>query len=197
MSRSEHSPFLIALIVVLASGAVACGSSDGGETSLDATPGDADAGKRDDAGARDPDARLPADADPDAPDAGPPRIEVGTGFRDFEPVEPGQSVAIVRGIQGGIHVWGGFRGAGFEPTGLEMTFRLIDEAGEQVGGAQYIDDVFEGPSGDLEYSAVAVIFDSDEPDPYSGRPMTLTLEIAASDGTMLSDAVELVPECCE
>ena len=125
-----------------------------------------------------------------------PYLEVGTGFRAFEPLEPGQRVPIVRGIQGGIHVWGGFRGAGFDPVKLEISFELRDE-GVAVGDAGYTDDVFPGDGGDFEYSAVAVIFYENTPELFSGRTMELSVQIRDRTGAVLSDAVEVIPECCE
>ncbi len=64
------------------------------------------------------------------PDEGEPSLELGTGTWRFEPVEDGQEVPLVRGAQGGWHVWVSVRAEGLEvSTGsLELTIQPVDES---------------------------------------------------------------------
>lgn len=51
-------------------------------------------------------------------------IEVGTGSWRFEPIEDGQEVALVRGAQGGWHIWISVRVRGIEGDAPPLTLSL-------------------------------------------------------------------------
>ena len=125
-------------------------------------------------------------------------LELGTGFRRFEPVTDGQEVPIIKGIQGGYHVWGSFKGRGFTGTDISLLFELSLE-GEIIANADYFE--YELPvdrSGDYLYSGVSVIyFENERVMPSSGREMSLALTVTTSDGEVLTDEVALRPICCE
>ncbi len=59
-------------------------------------------------------------------------LEVGTGTWRFEPLEDGQQVDMVRGAQGGWHVWVSLRASGVEEGEGMMTLTLqpADESRE-------------------------------------------------------------------
>ena len=127
-----------------------------------------------------------------------PYLELGTGFRRFEPVMNGQEVPIIEGIQGGYHVWGALRGRGFTATDISLLFELSLD-GEVIASADYFE--YELPvdrSGDYVYPGVSVIyFENERVGPSSGREMTLLLTLSTSDGETLTDQVTLRPVCCE
>lgn len=82
-----------------------------------------------DAGRRD--AADPAE-DAGAVDAGEegPRVEVGTGSLEFEPLVDGQTVDLVSGPQGGgrydgFHIWFGARTWDLNPEQINVTFQLL------------------------------------------------------------------------
>jgi hypothetical protein len=126
-----------------------------------------------------------------------PFVEIGTGVRRYEPLEDGQTVPIIEGIQGGHHIWGGFRGDGFNPEDIEIAYALTMD-GMAVGGVTYVDYVERGASGFYEYSAVSVFID-DETDPLllDGVTLRMSMRITDVDGLVLEDDIELVAACCE
>jgi hypothetical protein len=125
-------------------------------------------------------------------------IKIGTGFRRYEPLEEGQEVPIIAGIQGGFHVWGGFIGAGFDDTDVRIVYSLELE-GIPLATADYIE--FELPKnhrGEFEYAGVSVIyFENDDVERTSGLEMTLKLSVETLSGQRLIDHQTLLPRCCE
>jgi hypothetical protein len=69
-------------------------------------------------------------AEPDPP-AGEPRLELGTGSWRFEALADGQDVELVRGAQGGWHLWISLRVTGAELDHPEVTLRMepVDGSG--------------------------------------------------------------------
>ena len=107
----------------------------------------------------------------------------------------GQRVDLVHGPQGGYHVWGAFRGYGFDPQNFALTFRLLDDA-LVVGRANYVDSIV-GTASPIEYTAVTVILDEGvDPQQFTGQTLTLELELRSSDPLVLRDSVSLRPICC-
>lgn len=52
--------------------------------------------------------------------AGGPRVVLGTGRELFEPLDSEESVPLIKGIQGGFHVWTSFLAYGFDTDVLRM-----------------------------------------------------------------------------
>jgi hypothetical protein len=50
-----------------------------------------------------------------------PRLVLGTGREAFEPLESGGTVLLIKGIQGGFHVWTSFFAYGFDTDIMQMT----------------------------------------------------------------------------
>ena len=128
-------------------------------------------------------------------------IELGTGFRSFAPLEPGQEVPIIAGIQGGFHIWGGFRGAGFDDSDVRLRFWL-DLDGVSIARADYSEFGLPVDRADptvYDYGGVAVVYDENEAvQRTSGQTMTLRVEVESLvDGQVLTDMTEVVPVCCE
>jgi hypothetical protein len=96
---------------------------------MDAEPSDAEPSDAEPSDAEPPDAD-PADGEaPDVPPTG-PRIEVGTGAIQFEPLSEGQVVELSSGPQGGgrfdgFHVWFGARSHELDPNAISVTFILM------------------------------------------------------------------------
>ncbi|MEN0062105.1 MAG: hypothetical protein AAGA48_08110 [Myxococcota bacterium] len=71
--------------------------------------------------------------------SGTPSIEVGSGQFDFEAVKVGQEVPIVRGPQGGDHVWLGVRIRNLDPRRLRLDSQLFTaELPEDTGLAEEV-----------------------------------------------------------
>lgn len=156
-------------------------------------PGEPDAGAS-------PEPEPEAEPEPE-PSTGDGWIELGTGFRTFEPLEPGQQVPIIMGIQGGYHVWGGIRGGGFDDSDVRLRFQL-DLDGATIARADYAEFGLPPDRRDPSlraYPGVAVIYDdNDRVQPTSGRTMTLRVEVRSNaDGQVMTDETEVVPVCCQ
>lgn len=135
------------------------------------------------------------DTGSDTPTASLASVEIGTGFQSFVPVPEGQTLPIIEGIQGGFHLWGGFRAEGLARRNLTIEFD-IEWNGESIGAASYLDDLI-GESPPFEYGGVAVIFyDNDMPTQVSGETVTLSVTLRDTAGVTASDSVEVIPECC-
>ncbi|MCB9548815.1 MAG: hypothetical protein H6706_23670 [Myxococcales bacterium] len=175
--------------------ALAACSADGGQAldEADAVVLPADAGRRADAASSNP-----PDAGALPIDAGEPMLQIGTGARRFEPLEEGQEVPIIKGNQGGYHVWGGFLASGFPLEGdIRVQFDLLlDE--EVIASADYTE--FELPvdsMGRYDYSGVSVVYlENARVELTSGMPMTLRLHLSVGD-LQLEDAIGITPICCE
>lgn len=176
---------------LLALGLVAaCGGGDDAGTSADA--GDVtNAGGRDaPAGGESAPRPPPADVDP--------FFTVGTGARSFEPLTEGQQIPIIQGIQGGFHVWGGFRAAGFSDANLSINFTLTHNS-SKVADAQYTEpSVPRNAAGEYEYAQVAVVFfDNDDTERLSGEDMVLSAEVTTEAGERYGASITVVPVCCQ
>jgi len=51
---------------------------------------------------------------------GEPEVALGTGVEQYEPIEGEPTIELIKGIQGGFHVWASFLVYGFEGTVLRM-----------------------------------------------------------------------------
>lgn len=58
-------------------------------------------------------------------DEGPPVVVIGTGVSEFLPIVDGDAVPIVRGIQGGYHIWGAVRAQHLIPDQVRLHYSLI------------------------------------------------------------------------
>ena len=105
---------------------------------------------------------------------------------------------IIKGIQGGYHVWGAFTGRGFDDQDVRIQFALSLE-GEVIADADYVElELPRGRAGDFDYAGVAVIYyENERVEPSSGRQMSLALTVTTRDGLTLTDEVTLRPVCCE
>ena len=127
-----------------------------------------------------------------------PWIQMGTGFRRFESLEPAQRIPIIAGIQGGFHVWGAFQAGGFIGENINILFKLY-LGDRHLAEADYFEYFLPVNSDDIfEYTGVSVIyFENDDVEPTSGQQMRLTLEVKTEDGIVLKDEMDVIPECCE
>jgi len=56
-----------------------------------------------------------------------PFVQLGTGEVEFVPLEEGDDVGVVHGIQGGDHIWGSARATGVDWRELSMRWELLDD----------------------------------------------------------------------
>lgn len=58
-----------------------------------------------------------------------PWCQIGTGDVEFIELNDGDEVGVVRGIQGGDHIWGSARVTGVDWLDITLVFELLDEDG--------------------------------------------------------------------
>lgn len=127
-----------------------------------------------------------------------PWIQIGTGFRRYETLEPRQEVPIIAGIQGGFHVWGAFIGEGFDDIDVRVIYTMLLN-GEVLAQADYTEfELPENSRGQFEYAGVSVIYHSnDDVEPTSGQEFLLKLRVESRDGQSFEDEIQIRPQCCE
>ena len=133
--------------------------------------------------------------DPSGTDAGvdaasrAPRVEMGTGTSTFEPIpETGAELELVRGPQGGYHVFVAARLYDLEPEGLRLFLSAVDTS---TAGSVGTDAEFRlvrsrvQPEGD-HFVRVGdfLILHDDDPDAVRGLTLTITVR-AVEEGTGL------------
>lgn len=145
---------------------------------------------------------VDARSDVDQPN-GEPFIQLGTGPRDFEPFSGTDipTLVIVKGPQGGYHVWGGVAVDGVVPSNVGLEFEARYR-GERVAGAYYVDTLSDrvvlGEREPYGYAGVAVILDAGvTPESLSGETLELYVTIEDSTGNRLSGEAQIKVECCE
>lgn len=178
---------------------------------LGACAGDSSSGAEEDTGA---DAAL--DAGQDTRPAG-PSVVVGTGFPDYEPVAEGDRLMFTYGIQGGFHLWGGFRATGLAPDNVSIDFELRHD-GEVIGVAFYTDRLTEiDDEGAYLYGGVAVavtaefqdrlripdeiLAQDDRLNQQSGAdfeegPVQMWVRVADAEGRVVESEVDVTAACC-
>jgi len=58
-----------------------------------------------------------------------PWCEIGTGDVEYVPLQDGDEVGVVGGIQGGDHIWGSARVTGVDWRDITLVFELLDDEG--------------------------------------------------------------------
>lgn len=112
-------------------------------------------------------------------------------------IDEGMAVWITYGIQGGYHIWGSLRAEAVDPDDVRMQFGLLVD-GEQIGGADYRDDLRRGPDGPFEYGGVTVFIYDDVPvDSLDGQTVEMTLRLTDGAGHSAEDRITVLARCCE
>ena len=82
---------------------------------------------------------------------GPPEVALGTGFDRFVPVADGDAVPIIKGIQGGYHIWGSVRARYVDPRQLHLVFTLFVGGGDTPTTIRHDHVDLTGTSDGLDY----------------------------------------------
>lgn len=138
-------------------------------------------------------------AEEEPPPTGPPWVEVGTGLESFGPLTDGQSLQIVRGIQGGHMVPLSLRAGGLVPgddgdpddaRNPQVAYRLVLGAtGAEVGTASR--QLGLTRAGDAyELVGTWTLFDPSLPtEDYFDQDVRIELDIADTRGVTAADSV--------
>ncbi len=134
--------------------------------------------------------------DEPAPD---PTVRIGSSVEPLRhgEIDEGSTVWITYGLQGGYHIWGSLQAQHIDPDDVRMQFDLFTD-GEQIGGADYRDDLRRGPDGPYEYGGVTVfIYDDVAVDGLDGRTVEMTLRLTDGAGRLAEDRIAVRARCCE
>lgn len=118
-----------------------------------------------------------------APTTGEQHVELGTGTWRFEPLVDGQEVDLVRGAQGGWHIWLGVRATHFDTDRALAVIELqpADELSEprMIQTELYLGDA--DADGRRDFVGWPAIIG--EPSCLVGELMRVSIELESSDGT--------------
>lgn len=135
----------------------------------------------------------------------PVSLVLGTGSIFFEDITDGQDLPISQGPQGGFHVYGSLRASGLHPGTWEdftdplnpvVSFDIIDSDGQTLGGFTELPRPLKVRSdGTLELVGEYVVLDIGEMNDVTFQTVTLSVEVADTCGSVISDQQEvfLVP----
>lgn len=120
-------------------------------------------------------------------DAEAPSLEVGTGSWRFEPIEDGQPVSLVRGAQGGWHVWVSARVRGMNEDTPVLTIET--QPADERRPPQRMESLahLERAAADGTRATIGWAAIIDDPECLVGELMRLRVEVTAPDGTRAWD----------
>ncbi|MFW6050062.1 MAG: hypothetical protein ACODAU_02740 [Myxococcota bacterium] len=126
-------------------------------------------------------------------DAGAAWLEVGGGEWQFEPLEDGQEVELVRGGQGGYHVWVSLRAGGVDPDNVRMsiTTEILSLAGSESGSTLDRDLGSAPEPGTYHYIGWPAVLP--EPGCADGEEVEVRVTITDRHGTQVGDRRTVVP----
>lgn len=139
----------------------------------------------------------PPDVEPD-PDVEPELwFELGIGEGEFALAVEGQDAMMAQGIQGGFHIWGGFRGFGFDPDGLTFEATLRDEEDTLVGAVFFEREVDLDDDGVVEEFGITVFLAPEViPETADGAVWEYCGTLRSGDA-VAEDCVTITAVCCE
>lgn len=130
---------------------------------------------------------VPGDGRPSDGGAAGARIELGTGQNQFVPLKDGDAVAIVKGPQGGYHIWGSIRSFRMDPKNIEIEY-WVDLPGppvENVSHSKYRLSLL--PQGDYSEWFGMTLFILD-PDKINGKTVAVRFEAKDASGQRAQDS---------
>ena len=128
-----------------------------------------------------------------------PYMELGTGVIGYVSWDDVDTALLSEGIQGGFHVWGGLRGAGFAPEGPEANFDVHNADGERIGALVSVRDFScDEDSGEWVVFGLTVFLDfAIWPPEVVGETWELCMDTLTSDGQRFEDCVTIEVSCCD
>ena len=125
-------------------------------------------------------------------DAGPqaPLAQVGTGTDSFEPLEDGQTVPVIKGPQGGYHIWTSIR-VRAPIASKDLKVRLhVDFNGAVLTDTNYVLNFWQKGAYAEYYALTAFI-----PDPAAvdGQRVQLAIDVTDTNGLTASDSRTVIP----
>ncbi len=129
-----------------------------------------------------------------------PYIKLGTGRGEYEEISNGDTLSVVKGIQGGYHVWGAFVGKCIPFQNVEITF-LLKDGDRLLAQANYTESqLYLNDQNEIEYSAVTVIYlNNDDVQPNTGKTLDFSVRINEIGKTdiFFEDHKQIITSCCQ
>lgn len=136
-----------------------------------------------------------------APDEGAPTLELGSGESRFVAVSPGDEVELVRGSQGGYHVWLSLRAHGLAGERMQMLLEVEPADGSMATQESHV-RVFLDEGADVsEYVGWPALIQT--PECFVGRDVRVRAALTDDAGRTAVGEVVVVPvrddmgECLE
>jgi hypothetical protein len=122
-----------------------------------------------------------------APEPGEPELQVGTGSWRFDALEDGQEVDLVRGAQGGWHVWISFRmrDVPMDRPPIRLTLQPADESREPKVAT--LELPFEEPSESGWRKRIGYTGIVDDPACIVGELLRIRAELEVEGETLVSE----------
>jgi hypothetical protein len=138
--------------------------------------------------------------DAGTPAPGGASVVLGTGREKFEALDSEGSVPLIKGIQGGFHVWTSFLAYGFTPDVLEMNLTtrwdMIDESVLEMHGTVAVKPVTDA-TGNMAYAMLGWPASIFNPACSNGQGVQLDLTITDMDGHSASDSRRWIVDVSE
>lgn len=135
-------------------------------------------------------------ASAEAPDAGPPSLELGTGSANFEALANGDTIYIVQGPQGGYHFFGSLQARSMvagdsedlsDPSNPQTTFEAFVGDTRVDAMASSYKQGLRVRDGVAEMIGRQVILDIEDDDELDGATVRFTVTVEDTGGITLSD----------
>jgi hypothetical protein len=119
------------------------------------------------------------------PDGGSAVVEVGTGENSFVELTDGDAVTIIKGPQGGYHIWTAVRAKqGLNPKGIEVKVSVLNSTGTELSLNAYRLNLTANGSYYEWYGLLGLV---PVPADVSGSEVRLHLEVKDSAGVTATD----------
>jgi hypothetical protein len=129
-----------------------------------------------------------------------PYLKLGTGRGAYQSIQDGDTLTVVKGIQGGYHVWGAFVGKCIPFQEVEITFQLKD-GDRLLAQANYTESIlYLNEAEEFEYSAVTVIYlNNDDVLAHVGKTLDLSVRVnqIAQPEVYFEDHKRIITNCCQ
>jgi hypothetical protein len=129
-----------------------------------------------------------------------PMIKIGTGRTSYQNIDQMQTLTVVKGPQGGYHIWGSFMAKCIPFKNVRILFELKDED-RLLAIADYTEmELSLDDQNTFEYLAVTVIYLHNEwVMENTDKALTFSVKVSPIDkpDLVFSDQIEIKTACCQ
>ncbi len=129
-----------------------------------------------------------------------PMIKIGTGRTKYQSIDPMETLTVVKGPQGGYHVWGSFMAKCIPFKNVRILFELKD-GDRLLATADYTEtELTLDDHNEFEYLAVTVIYlQNDWVMENTDKILTFSVKVSPIDqpDLVFSDQTQIKTACCQ